>query len=60
MGLRVSAVPQPQPPMFDDERDDYEDEDNTCKNCSGTGGEPYNDYITPCEECDEEGYYWWK
>jgi len=50
----------PQPPMFDDEwYDDDQEPDRTCKNCGGTGGEPYDDYITPCEECDGEGYYWW-
>ena len=49
----------PQPPMFDDEWYDDQEPDRTCKNCGGTGGEPYDDYITPCEECDGEGYYWW-
>lgn len=35
------------------------EEDTTCRNCGGVGGEPYDDYCTPCEECDGEGYYWW-
>lgn len=41
--------------------DDYDDEprDLTCSHCSGTGGDPWNDGITPCEHCDGEGYEWW-
>lgn len=34
--------------------------DLTCDHCSGTGGEPMDDYITPCEQCDGEGYRWWE
>jgi DnaJ-class molecular chaperone len=30
-----------------------------CPNCHGTGGEPYDDGVTPCEHCDGEGYEWW-
>lgn len=30
-----------------------------CPNCHGTGGEPYDDGVTPCEHCDGEGYQWW-
>jgi DnaJ-class molecular chaperone len=41
---------------YDDE-DEYED--RTCSACSGTGGDPWNDGILPCEECDGEGYLWW-
>lgn len=44
--------------------DDHWDDDDrptdlTCKHCSGTGGDPWNDGITPCEHCDGEGYEWW-
>ena len=42
---------------FDGEYDD--EEDWTCQNCRGTGVDPWNDGILPCEECDGEGYYWW-
>lgn len=35
------------------------EEDLTCPHCSGTGGEPLDDGITPCEYCDGEGYLWW-
>jgi len=31
-----------------------------CPNCHGTGREPYDDYITPCDQCDSMGYEWWK
>lgn len=31
----------------------------TCTHCGGTGGDPWNDGITPCEHCDGEGYEWW-
>lgn len=49
-----------------DEEDHYfhDDDDEvrnvTCQFCSGTGGDPWNDGITPCEHCDGEGYEWWK
>lgn len=39
--------------------DDWDEEDRTCPNCGGDGGEPFDDYCTPCEECDGEGYKWW-
>ena len=35
------------------------EEDLTCPHCSGTGGEPLDDGITPCEYCDGEGYLYW-
>lgn len=44
---------------FDDE-DEYEERDLTCRHCSGTGGDRWNDGITPCEHCDGEGYEWWQ
>lgn len=39
--------------------DDGPERDLTCTHCSGTGGDPWNDEITPCEHCDGEGYEWW-
>ena len=33
--------------------------DLTCDHCAGTGGEPLDNFCTPCEECDGEGYKWW-
>jgi len=52
--------------MMDDWPDDWDDDgyddglgDITCEHCSGTGGDPWNDGITPCEHCDGEGYRWW-
>jgi len=39
--------------------DDGPERDLTCTHCSGTGGDPWNDGITPCEHCDGEGYEWW-
>lgn len=39
----------------------WEDEpDDECPYCHGTGGDPWNDGITPCPECDGEGYLWWQ
>lgn len=49
-----------------DEEDHYFHDDEgevhnvTCQFCNGTGGDPWNDGITPCEHCDGEGYEWWK
>ena len=43
--------------------DDYDDEcemDSTCEYCGGSGGDPLDDGITPCPECDGEGYRWWE
>lgn len=34
--------------------------DVTCRFCDGTGGDPWNDGITHCPECDGEGYAWWR
>lgn len=39
--------------------DDGPERDLTCTHCSGTGGDLWNDGITPCEHCDGEGYEWW-
>ena len=39
---------------------DDEDREYTCPWCHGTGGDPYDDGITPCEHCDGEGYEYWK
>lgn len=41
--------------------EDWDDEnDNTCPECSGDGGDPWNDFILPCPKCNGEGYLWWK
>ena len=42
--------------------DDYFDDepDRTCTYCGGDGGDPWNDGITECPECDGEGYRWWE
>jgi hypothetical protein len=49
----------------EDPFDDYyaeeaEGENVNCEYCGGDGGDPWNDGITECPECDGEGYYWWK
>ena len=52
--------------LFNDGEDHYFHDDDgevrnvTCQHCSGTGGDPWNDGITPCEHCDGEGYEWWQ
>lgn len=50
-------------PSLAEPPDDWEDEGYepfaTCGHCSGTGGDPWNDGIMPCEHCDGEGYAWW-
>ena len=43
----------------DYEYDDDGYEDHTCPVCDGTGGDPWNDGITPCDYCDGEGCLWW-
>jgi phytoene dehydrogenase-like protein len=45
----------------DDAHFDYDEDGgpDTCPHCAGTGGDPYNDYILPCEYCDGEGVRWW-
>lgn len=44
----------------DDLDDDFDDDDVmrfTCSACAGTG----QDWdLTPCQECDGEGFYYWK
>jgi hypothetical protein len=42
---------------------DYFDDgepDRECPRCHGVGGDPMDDYCTPCDHCDGEGYEWWK
>lgn len=48
-------APTLDPEQYDD--GDYEDydEDRTCAYCSGTGGDPWNDYILECPMCLGEG-----
>lgn len=49
---------------MDDWYDDWDGEsgrrDITCSECSGTGGDRWNDFITPCQFCDGEGVRWWE
>jgi hypothetical protein len=50
---------------LEDEFDDWDGDDGpgrdlTCRHCDGTGGDRWNDGITPCEHCDGEGYEWWQ
>lgn len=45
--------------LDDDWDGDFEQRDRTCHYCSGSGGDPWNDGILPCEHCDGEGYEWW-
>lgn len=43
--------------------DDFFDdgpEDRCCPRCHGVGGDPMDDYCTPCDHCGGEGYEWWK
>lgn len=44
---------------IDTEFDEQDAGDRACTYCSGTGGDPWNDGILPCPECDGEGYLWW-
>lgn len=43
--------------LYDECDYDYDDfdEDRTCAYCSGTGGDPWNDYILECPMCLGEG-----
>ena len=40
--------------------DDDEPRNLTYEYCSGTGGNPWDDYITQCPRCDGEGYKYWE
>ena len=42
------------------EYDEDDSFDMVCPRCHGTGGEPMDDGITPCEHCEGEGYEYWK
>jgi len=42
-------------PDFDDDG-----EDRVCPRCNGVGGDPMDDYCTPCDHCGGEGYEFWK
>lgn len=37
-----------------------DEETHECPRCHGTGGDPMDDYCTPCDHCGGEGYEWWK
>ena len=46
--------------MDDDELPDYDDTDRqTCPFCDGDGGDPGNDYVLLCPECEGEGWVPW-
>lgn len=45
---------------WDEDDDDPFERDRTCLACGGSGGDPWNDGILPCEHCDGEGYEWWQ
>ena len=47
------------PEDYYEDEDDEKEQDLTCEHCSGTGGDPWNDGVVPCPECDGEGYKWW-
>lgn len=44
-------------PNETDDMDDvpYELNDDVCPYCDGDGGDPYNDYVLPCPQCDGAG-----
>lgn len=58
---------EPRPLCCCDERDIMADEFDElygaemheCPQCNGTGGNKWDDGITPCPHCDGEGYEWW-
>ena len=61
LAQEYSELMHAQAALYDD-CDDWDDEperDLTCRACCGTGGDPWNDGILPCKECDGEGYQWW-
>lgn len=60
MAQEYSEFMHAQAAMDDDWDGEFEPRDATCSHCSGTGGDPWNDGITPCEFCDGEGYRWWQ
>lgn len=45
------------------EDDDYQEYDDTgheaCAFCGGDGGDPGNDFVLPCPECDGDGCVPW-
>jgi len=48
----------------DHEADVYADEtdgipSDPCPYCGGVGGDPLDDFVTPCPVCDGEGTRWW-
>lgn len=51
-----SDEPEVQAGASDDDYDDYCIE--PCGYCSGTGGDPWNDYILECPMCLGEGIQW--
>lgn len=55
----ASSTNQADESMFYEDAYDLAEEETTCPHCDGTGGDPWNDFCTPCEFCDGEGYKWW-
>lgn len=53
------APPPRRPAMEDDEFIEYDDDREACPLCGGDGGDPGNDYVLPCPECDGEGWVPW-
>ena len=52
------APPLSAPPcsaIFEEE----EEPGRECPRCHGIGGDPMDDYCTPCDRCGGEGYEWW-
>lgn len=56
----MSQTPEPDPSEDYDYYNNDEWQDVTCPRCSGVGGDPMDDYCTPCDHCGGEGYEWWK
>jgi DnaJ-class molecular chaperone len=44
-------------PEYEDDVEEFEQRDDTCSMCNGTG----DDYegLGKCPKCDGEGFYWW-
>lgn len=36
-----------------------DNQERECDYCHGTGGDPWNDGVLVCPECDGAGYKWW-
>lgn len=57
----MDSVEQLNDLLPEDFEDEFEpQEDLTCEYCSGSGGNPWDDHITPCPKCDGEGHERWR